>query len=107
MKNLEKSYREINVILNLLGEKYSSKVPMATKHFFIQHQDETYNPSITLEDVFSQKIMPETISLIVVLYINYWTENEAEKEKFMSIIEKYDEEKREKTFNIFGTQNKQ
>lgn len=104
MKNLGKTYREIIIILNLLGEQYSNKVPNSMKNFFIQHQDETYNPNITLEDLFERKVLPETISLIVGLYINYWTENEEEKENFMSIIRKYDEEKKEKMYNIFGTQ---
>lgn len=105
MKNLGKSYKEINIILNLLGTEFSNKVPKSMREFFINYQDDIYNPNITLEDVFNRNILPETMSLITALYINYWTENEEEKENFMSIIRKYDEEKKEKMYNIFGTQN--
>lgn len=101
MENLSKSYKEINIILNLLGQEFSNKIPNSMKDFFIRNEDKDYNPNISLEDVFSQNILPETSSIIAILYINYWTETQEEKEKYMSIIREYDEEKRKEVFNIF------
>lgn len=101
MENLSKSYKEINIILNLLGQEFSNKIPNSMKDFFIRNEDKEYNPNISLEDVFSQNILPETSSIIAILYINYWTETQEEKEKYMSIIREYDEEKRKEVFNIF------
>lgn len=101
MENLSRSYKEINIILNLLGQEFSNKIPNSMKDFFIRNEDKDYNPNISLEDVFSQNILPETSSIIAILYINYWTETQEEKEKYMSIIREYDEEKRKEVFNIF------
>lgn len=101
MKDLSKSYREINIILDLLGDEFNNKIPKSMKNFFLKNEDKNYNPKITLEDVFNQNILPETSSLVAILYINYWTENSVEKDKYMNIIKEHDEEKRKKLFNIF------
>lgn len=105
MKDLSKVYKEVNIILDLLSVNHSSRVPQAMKNFFVEHQDNNYNPNITLDNLFNHTVQPETVSIITILYIKYWTENENEKEKLMSIIRKYDEEQREKSLNIFKTEN--
>ena len=102
MKDLSRAYKEVNIILDLLSAKHVSKVPNSMKEFFIKHQDNSYNPDITLDDLFNHNVLSDTISIITILYIKYWTEDENEKEKYMSIIRKYDEEQREKVFNIFN-----
>lgn len=106
MENLSKSYKEMNIILNLLGNEYVDKIPSTMKSFFIKHQDSTYNPNISLKDVVNHNILPETTSIMTALYIKYWTKDNTEKEKYMSMIRKYDEEQKEKLYNVFGTNSK-
>lgn len=105
MKDLSKSYREINIILDLLGDEFNNKIPKSMKNFFLKNEDKNYNPKITLEDVFNQNILPETSSLVAILYINYWTENSVEKDKYMNIIKEHDEEKRKNCLIFLMDQN--
>ncbi len=106
MKELNKSYKEICVILNLLGEEFTKKVPSSMISFFKRKAASDYEPNITLEDVYSQNVLPDTMAIISILYIKYWAETEAETEKYMTILREYDEEKRQALYNIFDKPQK-
>lgn len=79
---LSKTYREINIMLDLLGEPFKQRLPKSMIPFFKEQEDKDYNPRITLtEDGFSKNIHTDTYILMSMMYINYWCEDPEEKEK--------------------------
>ena len=89
-KDLSRNYREINVILNLLGDTYKSKIPNKMKELFNKGEDKNYSPEITIDDFFAGRYLPDTKSILSILYINYWSSVE-EKNKYMDTLRKLDE----------------
>lgn len=81
-KDLSKTYREINIMLDLLGEPFKQRLPSKMIPFFEEHEDKTYNPKITLtKDGFSENLHTDTYVLMSMMYINYWCEDPEEKEE--------------------------
>ena len=73
-------YSELYQILNLLGAQYIDKLPKSLVNMLEEKRDINYNPKY-IDDLplLKQNIRKETISIIVLLHLNYWCENEDEK----------------------------
>ena len=77
---LSKTYREINIMLNLLGEPFKRRLPKTMIPFFKEQEDVDHNPTITLtDDGFSGNIQTDTYILMTMMYINYWCDDPEEK----------------------------
>lgn len=78
---LAKTYREINIMLELLGDAFKERLPKSMIPFFEEHEDKNHNPRITLtEEGFSKNLQTDTYILMSMMYINYWCEDPEEKE---------------------------
>ena len=94
-------YSEVYSILNLLGENFIKKLPKSLYEMIKKEKSSSYNPqysaSLKLEE---QDIKKESLSMIALFHLNYWCENEEEKEELKRIFseneEKYQAELREK-----------
>lgn len=112
--NIKQAYSEIDEFLELLSEEKRSKVPPKLRRIFKEEKDKNYtkkiDPQIPIKD---QKLRDETLGIIALLNLEYWTEDEEEKEKLKKIYienEKKYQEKLEKEFNsndIFKDRNEQ
>lgn len=80
-------YSEVYQLLNLLGNEYICKLPSSLFDMLKEKRDINYTPTYT-EDMLSDRhnIRKETISIIVLLYLNYWCENEKEKLELKQIL---------------------
>lgn len=105
-------YSEVYSILNLLGENFIKKLPKSLYEMIKKEKLSSYNPqysaNLKLEE---QDIKKESLSMIALFHLNYWCENEEEKEELKRIFseneEKYQVELREKynPDNIFKKKN--
>lgn len=87
------AYAEIDEILNLLEYKYREKVPEKVRAFFKEEKMPDYTPSIDVNiPLIQQNLKRETIVLLAILNINYWCENEEEKQFFLNELAKNEEE---------------
>ena len=78
-KDLSKTYREINIMLDLLGKPFKQRLPKSMIPFFKEHEDKNHNPRITLtREGFSRNLQ---YVLMTMMYINYWCEDPEEKER--------------------------
>ena len=93
-KNLSRNYREVNLILNLLGNEYKNKVPNKMKLLFEKGEDKTYSPEITIDDFFAGRYLEDTKIILSILYINYWSKVE-QKNQYMSTLRQLDEQYKE------------
>ena len=90
------AYAEIDEILNLLEDEYRESVPEKVRDFFREERMPNYTPKIEIEKPLTeQKLKRETMVLLAILYINYWCDNDEEKQRFIDEMAKNEKEKRE------------
>lgn len=90
------AYAEIDEILNLLEDDYRERVPKKVRDFFKEEKMKDYHPEIDIEKpLIEQNLKRETMVLLAILNLNYWCENEKEKQRFLNELDKNDEEKKE------------
>lgn len=90
------AYAEIDEILNLLEDDYREKVPKKVRDFFKEEKIKDYHPEIDIEKpLIEQNLKRETMVLLAILNLNYWCENEEEKQRFLNELDKNEEEKKE------------
>lgn len=90
------AYAEIDEILNLLEDDYREMVPKKVRDFFKEEKMKDYHPEIDIEKpLLEQNLKRETMILLAILNLNYWCENEEEKQRFLNELDKNEEEKKE------------
>ena len=94
-------YSEVYQVLNLLENDYLNKLPDSLINMLREKRDVNYNPQYTADiSLNEQNIKKETISIIVLLYLNYWCKDEKEVLEVKKILkdneDKYQVELREK-----------
>ena len=84
--DLSKAYVEILEILSNMEQKYVDKIPKKLLELFNEEKDKDYkieiNPNISLAD---QNLQRKTLALLAMLNLNYWCENEEEKQEILKI----------------------
>lgn len=107
-------YSEVYQILNLLGTEYTEKLPAKLMNMLKEKRAINYNPQYIEElPLNEQNIRKETMAIIVLLYLNYWCEDENEVAEINNILknneEKYQLELRERynPDNIFKKQKQE
>lgn len=90
------AYAEIDEILNLLEDDYREMVPKKVRDFFKEEKMKDYHPEIDIEKpLIEQNLKRETMVLLAILNLNYWCENEEEKQSFLNELNKNEKEKNE------------
>ena len=105
------AYSEINEIINMLEDEDKNKVPENIRNFFKEEKNNDYIPQIDpSKPLIEQNLKRETIILLTILNLNYWCENEDEKQKWWNELEKNQKESEElkekyKLENLFKKKN--
>ena len=80
------AYTEIYNFIELLDEYNRNKVPKKLREFFKREKDNTYtktiNPNTPIKE---QNLKEETLALIAMLNLQYWCEDEEEKQRLKKI----------------------
>ena len=100
-KNTRQAYTEIDNFIELLDEYNKNKVPKQLRDFFKQEKDNSYVKNIDVDiPIKEQKLKKETLALIALLNLQYWCEDEEEKQRLKKVYTqneiKYQEDLREK-----------
>lgn len=108
------AYAEVLEVLIYMDKKYVDKIPKRLLDLFNEGKSKDYivniNPNISLAE---QGLQRKTLALLAMLNVNYWCENDEEKQKLLKIYSKNDikieNERREKynPNNLFKKQEKQ
>ena len=71
-------------------------MPKKVRDFFKEEKIKDYHPEIDIEKpLIEQNLKRETMVLLAILNLNYWCENEEEKQRFLNELDKNEEEKKE------------
>lgn len=106
------AYSEVDAILNKMEEEYVNRIPLDIRKIIKEEKNKEYNPIIVLsEDRLEKELNRKTIAILAWLNLNYWCDNEKEKENLIEIYKENDiineEEKREKyPIDIFKNKNR-
>lgn len=80
------AYTEIDNFIELLNENNRNKVPKKLRDFFKKEKDNNYtkiiDPNIPIKE---QNLKEETLALIAMLNLQYWCEDEEEKQRLKKI----------------------
>ena len=90
-------YSEVYGVLNMLGSKYIEKLPKQVYQLIDRERNRGYNPVYNAEiDMYKQNITNQALAMIMLFHLNYWCENEQEKEQLKKILNKNQTEVEEK-----------
>lgn len=112
--NLLKAYSEVDKILSFMEIRYVEKVPKKMREMFKNEKLQDYEPNIDKNiPLEEQQLERKTLAILAMLNLNYWCENEEEREELIRAYsnndKKRNEELREKynPDNIFKNKNKE
>ena len=90
------AYAEVNAILNILEDEYVNKVPEKVRNFFAEEKIKDYEPIIDIDvPLTEQNLKRETMILLAILKLNYWCEDENEKQEFLNELAKNEDERKQ------------
>ena len=83
------AYSEIDEFLGLLSDEQRNKIPQKLREFFREEKDENYIKGISpTEPIKNQKLKEETLGIIALLNLQYWCEDENEKQRLKEVYAK-------------------
>ena len=94
--NLLKAYAEVDKILSFMEVKYVEKVPQKMREMFKNEKLQGYEPKIDKDlPLDQQNLQRKTLAILTLLNLNYWCENQEEKQELIKAYSENDR-KREK-----------
>ena len=104
--NLSKAYAEVLLILSYMEQKYIDMIPKKLLELFNEEKDKNYqpkiNPNISLAE---QNLQRKTLALLAMLNLNYWCEDEKEKQELIAIYAENDRKKEEELREKYNPDN--
>ena len=80
------AYSEIDEFLELLTEEQREKIPRKLREFFREEKDSNYIKGIRVDiPVNQQNFKEETLAIIALLNLQYWCQDESEKQRLKSV----------------------
>lgn len=83
------AYSELDEFLGLLSEEQRNKIPQKLREFFKEEKDQDYkkgiNPKVAIKN---QNLKEETLGIIALLNLQYWCEDEKEKQRLKGVYAK-------------------
>ena len=84
--SIRQAYSEIDEFLSLLQEEQIKKIPLKLREFFKKEKDKEYKKQIDSEiPIKDQNLKSETLAIIAMLNLQYWCEDEQEKERLKKV----------------------
>ena len=107
MKNdLYKAYAEVDEILSFMEDVYIDKIPKKLRELFKNERLEDYKPNIDPKiPLDEQKLQKKTFSILAMLNLNYWCEDEKEKKDLIAIYAENDRKKEEELREKYNPDN--
>lgn len=100
------AYTEIDNFIELLDEHDRNKIPLKLREYFKTEKDKNYIKNINPnQPIKEQNLKEETLALIAMLNLQYWCEDESEKEKLKKIYEKNENEYQAKLREKYNPDN--
>ena len=104
--DLTKAYAEVDEILSFMEDVYIDKIPKKLRELFKNERLEDYKPNIDPKiPINKQKLQKKTFSILAMLNLNYWCEDEKEKQDLIAIYAENDRKKEEELRKKYNPDN--
>lgn len=106
MEDIKMAYCEVDIILGQMEEEYVNKVPSELRKLFKEQKRMDYSPEIK-EDIplADQNLMRKTIAILAMLNLNYWCEDEKEKQDLIQMYSENDRKREEELREKYNPDN--
>lgn len=100
------AYAEVDAILELLEDEYAQRVPQKIREFFKEEKNKDYEPIIKTDiSLVEQNLKRETFAILTILELNYWCDNEQEKEALLKELKENEEEYQKELYEKYNPEN--
>ena len=104
--DLYKAYAEVDEILSLMESEYIEKIPKKMREMFKNERATDYTPSIQVDiPLEEQKLQRKTFAILAMLNLNYWCEDEVERQKLLAIYAENDKKKEKELREKYNPDN--
>lgn len=88
-RNTRQVYSEVDEFLRLLSNEQRNKVPEKLRELFFQKKDSDYKKEIDATiPIKDQNLKEETLAIIALLNLQYWCEDQNEKQRLKEVYAK-------------------
>lgn len=106
MEDIKMAYCEVDIILEQMEEEYVNKVPSELRKLFKEQKRRDYLPEIKAEvPLAEQNLMRKTIAILAMLNLNYWCEDEKEKQDLIQMYSENDRKREEELRKKYNPDN--
>lgn len=106
MEDIKLAYCEVDMILGQMEEKYVNKVPSELRKLFKEQKRDDYSPKIRVDiPLDEQKLLRKTIAILAMLNLNYWCEDENEKQDLIQMYAENDRKREEELREKYNPDN--
>lgn len=104
--NLLKAYAEVDEILSLMEDRYVEKIPKKMRELFKNERLDGYVPTINSKiPLDEQNLQRKTLSILAMLNLNYWCEDEKEKKELLELYAENDKKREEELREKYNSDN--
>ena len=101
-----KAYAEVDEILALMESEYIEKIPKNIRDMFKTERASGYNPVIQVNiPLDKQMLQRKTFAILALLNLNYWCEDEVERQKLIEIYAENDKQREAELREIYNKDN--
>lgn len=106
MEDIKMAYCEVDIILEQMEEEYVNKVPSELRKLFKEQKRMDYSPEIKADvPLADQNLMRKTIAILAMLNLNYWCEDEKEKQDLIQMYSENDRKREEELREKYNPDN--
>ena len=104
--NIARAYSEVDAILEKMDKANVEKIPIKLRKMFKEEKDVEYQNKIDIYNKVQKKeLEPKTLTLLAMLYLNYWCENDEEKNNLIKQYAENDRKSEEETREKYNPNN--
>lgn len=105
-ESTRQAYTEIDNFIELLDDYNKNKVPKKLRDFFKKEKDNNYTKVIDANiPIQEQNLKDETLALIAMLNLQYWCEDEDEKQRLKMIYSNNEMKHQKKLREMYNQEN--
>lgn len=106
MEDIKMAYCEVDMILGQMEEEYVNKVPSELRKLFKEQKRMDYSPEIKADvPLADQNLMRKTIAILAMLNLNYWCEDEKEKQDLIQMYSENDRKREDELRKKYNPDN--
>ena len=106
MEDIKMAYCEVDIILGQMEDEYVNKVPSELRKLFKEQKRMDYSPEIKADvPLADQNLMRKTIAILAMLNLNYWCEDEKEKQDLIQMYSENDRKREEELREKYNPDN--